>query len=251
MRKILLVLLALGFALNTNAQKSGDGDVKKNIVKLNLGGLIFRTGSFQYERVLGKKISLAMGVRITPKLGVPSGLKSQLSTGMGSDQLYTLDHTKFGGYALTPEFRFYPGKKGAAKGFYLAPYFRYASYGLTIPLVYTDTTGKGNSYNYNLKGKASYISGGLMIGAQWIAKGGFTFDWWIGGGGFGPIAFKASVNSPDLGKLSESDKQEIYTSFNEGAPKNSSITIDGNDLILKYRTAIPSFRGGICLGWAF
>nr|MBI1231348.1 hypothetical protein [Cytophagales bacterium] len=43
----------------------------KNILKINLTGLFLKNYGFQYERMLGRKTSIALGVRTQPKGELP------------------------------------------------------------------------------------------------------------------------------------------------------------------------------------
>ena len=39
-----------------------------------------------------------------------------------------VNDAKLSNYSVTPEIRFYVGKKGYGQGFYIGPYYRYASF---------------------------------------------------------------------------------------------------------------------------
>ncbi|MBP6686866.1 MAG: hypothetical protein KA160_03325, partial [Lacibacter sp.] len=110
-------------------EKKSDDKQKMNIVKVNLMALGLKNYSFQYERVLSKHVSVALGVRTMPMNGLP--LKSTIIDIVGEDDpqiTQTINDLKVGNFAITPEVRFYLSKKGYGRGFYVAPYYRYATF---------------------------------------------------------------------------------------------------------------------------
>lgn len=76
MKKSLFLLIALFFLVNTNtinAQriKNSDYTPKKNLVKVNLTSILLRSYSGQYERVLNKRISVAISYSKMPEGNIP------------------------------------------------------------------------------------------------------------------------------------------------------------------------------------
>lgn len=130
MKKVLLYLSVVLYAYSSFAQDAPESETRKNVVKLNLFGLGATAIPLQYERALSKNMSVALGVTFVPSRSLPAQLD------LGSE----LTNPQFKGIAITPEFRFYPGKKEkhqAPHGFYLAPYLRYASYTFGSPFSFT------------------------------------------------------------------------------------------------------------------
>src|SRR5690554_5918516 len=99
----------------------------KNQVKLNLTSLAFSTVSLQYERVIGSKTTVALGIRFRPASSLP--FKKYIVEQIEDDsEVETfINDIRLGGFAFTPEFRYYLGK-GAGKGFYVAPFARYETH---------------------------------------------------------------------------------------------------------------------------
>jgi hypothetical protein len=175
MRKLvplfLLLLPAMAFA-------------QKNAVKVNLSSLALKNYHVQYERKILPKITLNLGVRIMPKGNLP--LQSTLEKYAGLDDPdLEIGLFKMGNTAITVEPRIYLSK-AAMKGFYIAPYARYASFDLTLPFKYTyddpspmiPTQTKTALFN----GKINSFSGGLMFGTQFNLGKRIVLDiWWIGG----------------------------------------------------------------------
>ncbi|MFM1795215.1 MAG: hypothetical protein RL642_1600 [Bacteroidota bacterium] len=131
----------------------------KNLVKINLIGFSING---QYERILSKRFSIALSYKFLPysKLIFRSAIPV-------SDQQAreSLDELKLSNAALTPEVRFYVGKKGYGRGFYLAPFYRNAKFsgkGLGIDF----TLDNGQNATFNMQGSIKSSTFGLLLGAQ-------------------------------------------------------------------------------------
>lgn len=242
------------------ASESDDGG-SNQVIKLNISQLIFKNISLQYEYGFHKNMSGALGLSYLVKRDIPGILFTP-----DTDYGYSLP--QYYGWAITPEFRFYPGKKEehqAPHGFYIAPYFRYAKY--TLQANYVDTTYNPMNVqpppktNYNVKVSYGGFTGGIMIGAQWIIDDHFSFDWWILGGGSGSAKLSISAVATD-GNVNMSSQQQTNTSnniienlgelqkFSDGTVKtettanSAKVTISGVPM-LSYRAF------GFCFGYAF
>ena len=119
---------------------------KSNYVKANLFSPLVRTGSFFYEKVFSDDMSGQLGFFFTK---VEAG------------------DTKFSGFGITPEFRYYLSESSAPKGIFMAPYFRYQSLKLSI---------EGGSAEGNL----SVVGGGLLVGAQTLLTDVITIEAFLG-----------------------------------------------------------------------
>jgi hypothetical protein len=137
-----------------------------NLIKLNLTGILLKNYSLQYERVLNKKISIALQYRIMPETSIP--FKSSILKVVGDDDPDTkkiIEDFRMSNYAITPEVRFYLSKKGYGRGFYIAPFYRYASFTSNdFNVFYTDDNNVEQSVK--MSGKLTSNTGGILIGAQ-------------------------------------------------------------------------------------
>lgn len=171
-----IVLLAAGLILSSSAFGQ-----KKNAIKVNIFSPIFRTGSFFYERALNEATSAQLGFFYTG---------------------YKITDTKFSGYGITPEFRFYPSKNEDLKGFYLGPFLRYQSFSLTEDV--TDS-----------KGTFSAFGGGLLIGGQFLFGNVVTLDIFIGPAYYGGST-KVESGSEDAFDLGSFDGFGVRTGVTIG-----------------------------------
>ena len=148
-----------------------------NLVKINLTAIALKNYSVQYERILSKPVSLALSYRIMPTSKLP--FANAISDAIGDDDpdaKKTIENLRMGNFAITPEVRFYLGK-GYGKGFYIALFYRYASFTINhMPFDYD------NNNSLDLSGKLTSNTGGIMFGAQWNLGKHVCLDWQI----FGP-----------------------------------------------------------------
>lgn len=162
----------------------------KNIVKLNVSSLVAKNFHLTYERKLTGRISASLGFRTMPKGSLP--FKSTFENIVeGSD--FNFNKFEMGNTAFTPEIRFYLGK-GNLRGFYVAPYLRFASFDITAPIKYTYNNGSGNvTEEAPIAGKIKSTSGGIMFGTQHRIFKVLVLDIWIIGGHYGSSKGDLSV----------------------------------------------------------
>jgi hypothetical protein len=165
MKKTLILLLILGFAVSSSAQDQPTVAPEKNVLKVNVLALIIRTGAVFYEREISDVTSAQLGIAYVN---------------------YTIDETKLDGFGITPEMRFYI-RKNALDGFYVGPYLRYNSFGFD----------DGSS-----TGRYKAFGGGVSFGRQWIFKKGFVIDVFFGGHYTnGNFELTSGTETPDLTKV--------------------------------------------------
>lgn len=241
------LLTGLFSSLFAIAQKTDDSNDKKaeseNVFKINLGSLSVKNFAFQYERAIGKKTSVALGVRFQPYGTIP--FKSTIEDAVNDPDIKVGD-IKVGNFALTPEFRYYLGK-AALKGFYLAPYARYANYKMQAPVTYTSTlTTKTALFTGNI----SSFSGGLLMGSQFKLGKSVVLDWWILGGHFGSSDGTLDFATP----LTTTEQADLRASLdNIDIPLfNIEYNIHANGGTISSKGAWAGFRGfGLNLGIRF
>lgn len=243
---------------NFRLAATNDGGLEyNNIAKINFSSFLFSNVSLQYERILGKKISVALGLRFMPKGKLPlsNTVMSFVSYDQSSEESEEglkdfFNNTKVGGFALTPEFRYYFKKAG--KGLYLAPYLRYGQYNITSLYHYVDNT-EGHDITIDFKGKYTNVGAGLMLGCQFNLGQRVTLDWWILGPFVGNLKFNLNATGYTLSDEEYNAVKDDFDAFeidffNYKLEKN--LTHSSADLSIKgLSTAIRSF--GINLGIKF
>ena len=224
---------------------------QNNIIKLNLTDLFWKNFTFQYERVIKKYLSGALAVRFMPNGSIP--YKNFIYKQIGDDDPQTqetIDNIKINNFAITPEVRFYLGKKGFGQGFYVAPTYRFAKFNISnIEINYSENSHPDSVIN--MSGKLSANYGGLMIGAQWFLGKHFTLDWWI----FGPIAGKqkSSFNGYSSVALSPDDQQQIRDNIDDLDIPRTDITysVDAHNVNMKLHGPLAGISFGLAFGFRF
>ncbi|PPL03506.1 hypothetical protein [Parapedobacter indicus] len=205
-KSFIAVALAVIVAQNLVAQQIQSysmpaDDYDANIVKLNALALPFRNISLQYERLVSRKISVAVGLRMIPKGNFPmlDAFESYIDDAETFDELQNI---RVSNQAITIEPRFYFGRHDGPRGFYIAPYGRYSTYGLGFrQFEYTveeeDEAGyyQAETHTMALEGRISGITGGLLFGSQWRIGRWVYLDWWILGPAYGAANGKLSGSS--------------------------------------------------------
>lgn len=179
--------MVTGFAQYEKPDKSDDKETAKqgmNLFKVNLTSIALKNYSFQYERIINRKFSFALGFRTMPKGKLPLPGIIEKIVGDDAEAKDQLANFNLGNTAITPEFRFYVGKKGYGRGFYLAPFYRNATYkGDGLKFTYENAMMVQN--NIAMSGELKGNTFGLMLGAQWHLGKHISLDWWILGPHFG------------------------------------------------------------------
>jgi len=159
--------------------------VRRSIIKLNLTSPILKNYAVQYEQVINKFLSVAFSGRIMPAATLP--FKNEIKNRIVKEDIELVDDIvdkmKFTNYALTPELRFYLGRKGYGRGFYIGPYYRFAQYKIPGNTLSFDESGE--QYTIDISGKVTAHTGGLLMGAQWQLGKSLGLDFWIAGPGLG------------------------------------------------------------------
>ena len=138
MKKVLLTLGLIGsVALGANAQS--------NALKINVTSLAVATGNFSFEHATGDKSSFQVGAFYTG---------------------FSVSDTKFTGFGITPEYRFYLSGD-ALDGFFLAPYVRYQNFKLSSG-DYTTYNSSGQYVTTKDEATLNTFGGGVNVGYQWI-----------------------------------------------------------------------------------
>ena len=131
------LLVTLFLSVTAFAQERSNDALPQNGIKLNVSSLMFSHLAFQYERVIGRKMTVCMGLRIRPNMKFGNSNTFQNQNTNANDVLFT--DVRYGSLAFTPEFRYY--FKEAMRGFYVAPYLRYRNTPFEIGFQYRDDNG--------------------------------------------------------------------------------------------------------------
>lgn len=141
MKKVLFIALMACFVGVTGSLKA------QNVLKINILSPIVKTINLSYERALNENSSFQLGFFYTG---------------------WSNDLTKFSGFGITPEYRFYLSDTPAPAGVYVAPFVRYQKFNISDKDV------------SNSEADFSAFGGGVVIGKQWVFKEKITLDLFLG-----------------------------------------------------------------------
>ncbi len=267
MKKITLLTLLFGITLFANAQAVAekgdnlyqsayqtDSEVKQqmNLFKVNLTALPIRNFSFQYERVLTKKLSVALSYKTMPSGNIP--FKNSIISMSDNDpdvedmlNQLTMSHS-----AITPELRWYVGKKGFGRGFYIAPFYRYAKFNAeNLSVTYEEGGPTPTENTITLAGSNTANTFGLMFGAQWALSKHLVLDWWILGPHVGNSKGELIGNSAS--PMSAEAQNEIRDALESiDIPMiDKTVTVTANRAAVAFDGLWGGLRAGISFGFKF
>jgi len=194
-----------------------DDKPSMNFIKVNLTSLPMKNFSLQYERVFTKRISGAVSFSLMPEKNMSTFFADQLIRGVKifADEIDTeteesIRNLAFSSYTVTPEVRFYLGKKGYSRGYYLSLFYRYGHYevsNIAIPF----TNDLDVPITINTGGTLTSHTGGFLMGYQWALGKHMCLDWQMFGPHFGVSSsdFLGVPSSP----LSAGDQSKIEDEF--------------------------------------
>lgn len=237
MKKMIILLLCLPMFAGAQSLIGG-----KNILRWNIGSMALKNYHFTYERSLTKHLSLSVSYRTMAKGAVP--FQSQLEKAINSNDI-NFSNFQMGNTAWTIEGRLYLGL-GRMKGFYLAPYLRFANFDLSAPVKYTSGTVTKEAL---FVGNVKSTSPGLMIGWQFTLVGKLVMDLQIIGGHYGhsngDLNFAAALNPQEQAAL----KQSLDNI--DAKPFKFTSTVSANGAAIKTDGPWAGIRSNIGIGLRF
>lgn len=221
----------------------------RSILKLNLPALLVNTYQLQSEYLVHRKFSLVLTARYMPSGPLPYA--TQLASLVEDVSEGDLLKASLDNYAVSPEIRYYLGKKGKGRGFYLAPFFRIARYRASYADLSVDFDLPAEAAPYqrelSVEGKLNSLTGGIYIGKQWRFARKFYLDWWIVGGSYGRSNGVFSADIP-----LDAEEQEVIREELAFTAEYPLIRVQPRVNESGIRTDVESFWGGIrtglCLG---
>jgi hypothetical protein len=216
----------------------------KNLAKINLIGFSING---QYERILSKRISVALSYRVLPN---GKFLFRGLIPTTDPQARESLDNLMVSNSAITPEVRFYLGKKGFGQGIYLAPFFRSAKFsgkGLGIDF----TLDSGQPATFNMEGSIKSNTFGLLIGAQWKLGKNFWLDWQILGPHYGSA--NGTITGTSNLSLSAAERTSLENALKDITVPfiKQNVSVSPNEAIVDLKGPWAGLRTGVSLGFSF
>lgn len=229
-------------------------EVKKpnlNFIKTNITGILLKNYSIQYERILNRKFSVAVQYRMMPVTTIP--FQKLILKAVGDEDPDTkniIEDFRLSNYAITPEVRFYASRKGYGRGFYIAPFYRYASFTTNdLNVFYTDDNDVESSIK--LSGKLNTNTGGILFGVQSFLGKHVVLDLWFFGPHFGNG--KGDFSGTSSKPLTQSEQDDLRQQLEDiDIPlTDKTVNVNANGVSLKLDGPWAGIRGGISLGVKF
>lgn len=248
------IALLCSTSLGLQAQSSTAnvfGEDSKNLVKMNVAAaLVTKTLSFQYERAVTSRTSVALGFRTMPKSTLPFSSKLEnLANDNDVEARNAVRDFKTSNFAITPEVRFYLGQ-GVFRGFYLAPFVSYAKYNVESPISVV-VPQLNTTESILFQGDIKTITGGVMVGAQWKLSKLVYLDWWIAGPHFGHSNGKL-VGKKTLNTLEQQELRGQLSDLLDDLPViKPTYAVDGNGATIDLKGPWAGVRGGVAVGFRF
>jgi hypothetical protein len=188
---------------------------------------------------------------------MPSGpipFKNTIINRVGDGDQETIDQInslKMSNTAITPELRIYLSRKGYGRGFYLAPFYRYATHDANnVTISYESSPGVQSSIA--MTGKLTSNTGGLLIGAQWNLGKSLVLDWWIIGPHFGKGKGELDGRSSvPLSSSAQADLKNELESIDFPFGIKQTVTVDASGAKMVLDGPMAGVRAGLQLGFRF
>ena len=161
-----------------------------------------------------------------------------------------IESVQLSNFAITPEFRFYVSRKGYGRGFYIAPFYRYANFKVS-QLRFTYENDLGDDLKIDLSGKLNSNTGGLLFGAQWPLGQRLGIDWWILGPHFGTGKGEfLGISSKPLTFYEQDGLKEALEDF-EIPLTNKTVNVNANGASMLLDGPWGGVRAGLSMGFRF
>lgn len=256
MKNKILILSFLLLAINTFGQEVTDSTIvvesgRKNVIKFLPTNLVFNNLSFEYERKLGKKNSIILGV------GLPSSksFAGKFSDNSGENKI---TNDAFSTTCIRLAYRHYSGRSIQPSGFYVSPYLKYQKFEVNADNNKTITEGyppitQSYTEQYNVSGSTMNL--GLQLGVQFLIAKIVAIDFYFLGIEAGLANLNATVKSSNINMIDEVETsvRNNIKDLPDFLAKKITVTRKSNDQIDVKGDSMPYpwFRGGISIGIAF
>lgn len=223
-----------------------------NLVKLNITAPLLKNYGVQVERILTKRLSVAIAGRLMPASTLPlrSWIKKEVLEEENQLVSDILDQVDFSNYALTSELRYYFGKKGYGQGFYLGPYYKLARYTMhTKTLSYE--VGPDQRYDITVSGGLRAHTGGLAVGAQWHLTKHLSLDLWLLGPAIGGASGEMAGVVPQQLSVQEQEELRGYLQDIDIPFSSESVTVHANGGGIELRGTWAGIKTGILVAFRF
>jgi hypothetical protein len=253
MKPLALIILCLCFSAVTQAQTAisgSDQPGKSNLVKLNITAPILKNYALQYERIINKRFSVALSGRIMPASTIPLKRFIRDEVIRDDNELVTdiLNQVQFSNFAITPELRIYLGPKGYGRGFYVAPYYRFAKYKMHEATLSYEAD---QTYEVRVSGDLTGHTGGILLGSQWHLSKNISLDLWIAGPGIGGAQGQIVGTANQTLPAEAQDELRSYLEDINVPFAKEKVSVNANGARMDLSGSWAGLRTGVLLAFRF
>jgi len=253
---VLVVIFCGITAMDALGQEAKEG---KNLVKFNMLTLFGGKYSVEYERLLTNRIAVGTAVSFRPEKGLP--FADRVREYVDGDEMdLILNDLTTSNFSITPEVRFYTSSRGPFRGFYIAPYAKYASYEMAMPFEFEvdaeDEFGYERKETIPLNGSIRSFTGGLSFGFNFKLVDNVHLDWRIIGPGYGSskgdISGTMGLNADEQAALREGLNELEVELEDLPVPLTIEHEVDGNGANIRIvKSPWASIRSGLSISYRF
>lgn len=211
----------------------------KNRLSINILSLSLQNVSVKLERSVTSWASARVHAGFMPSHDIEIISKSK---GASTKVENTLK-----GWHIKPEFVCYPSATNEPQGYYVGIYGKTDRYQLAFP------SNKGGVQR-EISGGITRFGCGVMFGYQWVIKDVISIDWNFLGLGLDAYYFDLVVKSDDKSDiLTKEEARDLQDDLNDNGlfGKFKVESINSSTKITSPAIALPNFRFGLSIGYAF
>jgi hypothetical protein len=251
MNKFILFTLFLLVFQTANAQDVSTVTKRRAIISIAPLSLAKFSGQVKLrgEYVINARKTATLTVGIPKKLTLPSNFGEYLVTSDQGNATISdaASNTKL--FSTLVDFRFYKASKGAPRGFYYAPYFKFLKGDMDLVIPNTDL-----NYTETISATGASLGAGLNLGVNWLIKNRVSIDWTFLALGFQSVTSTGKYNTTDPSVNVEEYKDDVVRNL-ERIPLIGSkfkVAADGDNVSIKLKNQIlPDGAMRLTIGVAF
>jgi hypothetical protein len=201
------------------------------------------------EYVINARKSATLTIGIPKKLTLPSNFGDYLVTNDQGNATISdaASNTKL--FSTLLDFRFYKASKGAPRGFYYAPYFKFLKGNMDLVIPNTDL-----NYTETFSATGASLGAGLNLGVNWLIKNRVSIDWTFLALGFQSVTSTGTYNTTDPNINVQEYTDDVVRNL-ERIPLIGSkfkVAADGDNVSIKLKNQfLPDGAMRLTIGVAF
>jgi hypothetical protein len=249
--KFLLSLIILLVFQQAYAQEVKEKPARKVIISFAPATLAKISSQIKLrgEYVISARKSATLTFGIPKKVTLPKNFGDYFVTNDNGNAVISDAASKIKMFGAMLDYRFYKASKGAPRGFYYAPYFKFLKGDMKLVIPNTEF-----NYTETLIGNGVALGAGLNLGVNWLIKDRVSIDWTFLSLGFQTVNSTASYNTTDPTVDVQRYTDDVVRNLAK-IPligKKFKVTADGDNVAVKLKNQfLPDGAMRLTIGVAF